>query len=290
MFDPNGLRLSKWPFLLGDAFLLGLAWFIYGQGSGPPGKWEIVAVGVCVGGGALLGVLPFLLEYRAALKLIEVNGLGTAAERIQQLESVAAQVSGATRQWEVAQEQAEKTAATATRISESMAAEVRDFTAFMQKMNESEKATLRLEVDKLRRAEAEWLQALVRVLDHTYALHAAAERSGQPQVLQQLTQFQNACRDAARRLGLAPFVAGQEEKFDPQRHRWADGETPDAGAVIAETLATGFTFQGRLIRPALVRLRNGEAARPSAEADAPATPHAVRARESELPLEPASPA
>jgi molecular chaperone GrpE (heat shock protein) len=32
-------------------------------------------------------------------------------------------------------------------------------------------------------------------------------------------------------------------------------ENPPADGVVAETLAAGFTFQGRLVRPALVRLR-----------------------------------
>jgi hypothetical protein len=36
-------------------------------------------------------------------------------------------------------------------------------------------------------------------------------------------------------------------------------ENPSAEAVIAETLAPGLTFQGRLIRPALVRLHAAEA-------------------------------
>jgi molecular chaperone GrpE (heat shock protein) len=66
-------------------------------------------------------------------------------------------------------------------------------------------------------------------------------------------------RDAARRVGLTPFVAADAEPFDGQRHQVMDGgAAPAAGAIVAETVATGYTFQGRLIRPALVRLRDGE--------------------------------
>jgi hypothetical protein len=36
-------------------------------------------------------------------------------------------------------------------------------------------------------------------------------------------------------------------------------ENPPAEAVAAETLAPGLTFQGRLIRPALVRLHEASA-------------------------------
>src|SRR5262249_40260403 len=92
-----------------------------------------------------------------------------------------------------------------------------------------------------------------------YALHQGALRSGQSNLIGQVGNFQLACRDAARRVGLAPFAADESEPFDAQRHQLMDGDpkaTP--GAVVAETLATGYTFQGKLLRPALVRLRNGK--------------------------------
>ena len=137
-----------------------------------------------------------------------------------------------------------------------MSAEVRAFTEFMQRVNDSEKATLKLEVEKLRRAENEWLQVLVRVMDHIYALNLGAARSGQPKLIEQLAHFQNACRDVARRVGLTAFLAESDEAFDSARHQVLDGngDTP-TDAKVAETVATGYTFQGRLLRPALVRLQ-----------------------------------
>jgi hypothetical protein len=141
-----------------------------------------------------------------------------------------------------------------------MGAEVNGFKEFMQRSNDTEKANLRLEVDKLRRMEADWLQVLVRMLDHVYALHQGAVRSGQPRVIEQLGNFQAACRDAARRVGLIPYAANAAEPFDAQRHQLVDVEAKaPAGAVVAETIAAGYTFQGRLIRPALVRVSNGHA-------------------------------
>ena len=105
------------------------------------------------------------------------------------------------------------------------------------------------------------MQVLVRILDHVYALNQGALRSGQPNLVAQLGSFQNACRDAARRVGLTPFVAKDSEPFDAQRHQLVEGDTqPFAGAVVRETIASGYTFQGKLLRPALVQLRqnNGE--------------------------------
>jgi molecular chaperone GrpE (heat shock protein) len=168
-----------------------------------------------------------------------------------------------------------------------MAEEIRLFSEFMKKMNDSEKATLRLEVEKLRRGELEWLQVLVNILDHVFALHTAAMRSGDVKFAAPITTFQNACRDTARRLGLTPFAAAPNESFDAERHQVADSkETPPAGAVVAETMGSGYTFQGRLLRPALVRLRDGNApAETQPEKPASAAPPAPGNAEGEFSLE-----
>jgi molecular chaperone GrpE (heat shock protein) len=254
MTDTTSLKFPKWPFILGYAALLAAACFFFKYSPHPFGRLEIVAVSGCVALGAILGCLPFVLDYRAIVKTIEASALGSISEKIQNLEKLAAQISSATNEWTNAQVQAEKTSAGAKEISDKMATEVREFTAFMQKMNDSEKSALRLEVEKFRRSEAEWLQVLVRILDHVFLLHAAAARSGQPKVADQIANFQNACRDAARRIGLTPFNAVPDEPFNAERHQTVDESKPSAEAVVAETIGAGYTFQGKLLRPALVRL------------------------------------
>ena len=254
--DSKHWTVPKWPFLLGDALLLAAAFFFVQHAPHPIDRWEIVTASACVALGALLGALPFILDYRAIVKVIEAGALGSIAEKIQNLEQLAAQISSATNEWLNVQTQAEKISNGAKEIADQMAGEVRDFSEFMRKMNDSEKAALRLEIEKLRRGEAEWMQVLVRILDHVFVLHAAAARSGQPKLVEQISNFQNACRDAARRIGLVPFIAEPDEPFVAERHQIVDGEgKPSADAVIAGTAAPGFTFQGRLLRPALVRLR-----------------------------------
>jgi molecular chaperone GrpE (heat shock protein) len=275
MNDVREWKIPKWPFLLGNALLLTFAYLIVWKSPHPISKWEILACFASAALGAGLGILPFLLDYRAMGTAIQVNALGAVADKIQDLEKLAAQISSATNQWVVIQGQAEKTAAGAKQIAEKMGAEVREFSQFMQKINDSEKATLRLEVEKMHRGEAEWLQMLVRIFDHIFALHAAAARSGQPQLAGQIAQFQNACRGTVHRIGLTPFAAEPGEAFDAVRHQLADAKgTPPAGAVVAETIAAGYTFQGKLLRPAIVRLR---------EAAAPAAPPPARSAATELP-------
>jgi len=256
MRDPKETRLSKWAFFLGDFLLLGAAGLIYSKSSLPLGAWQIGFIVLCVAAGAWLAVLPFLLEYRVVARFAEADALADVVGQITSLESIAEQITGATARWQSVQEAADKVAMTAKGIAERMSAEAKAFTEFMQRANDSEKATLRLEADKLRRAEGDWVHVMVRMLDHVYALHLGAVRSGQANVIAQLDHFQRACRDSARRIGLTPFAANPAEPFDAQRHQLLDGEqAPPDGATVAETIATGYTFQGRLLRPALVRLQ-----------------------------------
>ena len=258
-------NVPKWPFLAFGGALFVVAAILACRPAHAITQTEVILATVSVVIGALLACLPFILEYRATSKLVELNALGTVSEKLQNLEAFAAQVSSATDQWarvqETTQISAEKTVTAAKEIAERMASEVREFNAFQAKMNDAEKGALRLEVEKLRRLEGDWLQVVARILDHIFALHNAAARSGQPELAEQVSQFQHACRDTARRVGLVPFDITPGEKFDAERQRAHGVENPPADAVAAETLAPGLTFQGRLIRPALVRLQ--EAAAPA---------------------------
>lgn len=279
------LKVPKIPFFVGDAVMLGLAYYIYWQGKLPLGHWELGAMVVCVALGAALGIMPYLLEYRAVIKygalvkLIETSSLCAASEKIQNLETCVAQISTATDQLQTAQSQADKTANLAGEITERMATEVREFTAFMQKANDGEKSTLRLEVEKLRRAEQEWLGVAVYTLDHIFALNKAAERSGQENLIKQLAHFQNTCRDAARRVGLMAVGAAPGEAFEAQRHQLPEGAVAAAGAVIEEVMASGYSFQGKLLRPVLVKLQGAPVADESAKAK-----DVAAAGQSQLPL------
>lgn len=256
-------KLTKWPFVGGDVLLVSIAAFFVWQRRAPLTFWECVLCASVVALGALLGVAPFVLEYRALAKLLEADTLAGALEHLQNLEAIANNVNAATAQWQGVQDLSAQTLKTAKEMADKMAAEAADFTEFLKKANDSEKATLRLEVDKLHRAQADWLQVVVRTLDHVFALHRAAIRSGKPEVAEQIGHFQDACRDIARRVGLMPFEAAPGETFDAMRHKTPDGQSPPAGARIGETIAAGYTFQGQALRLALVTLES-----PSAPASA----------------------
>lgn len=265
MTDRPASRIAYWPFLVANLIFLGLAWMILELGHRPLPLAEIYALVLCVGAGAFC----FLMPFRARLKMAESENLITAAEQIKNLELVAVQISSATTLWQGIQEQATNSSTAAQQIGEKMSAEAKAFGEFMQKANDTEKNHLRLEVDKLRRGENEWLQILVHILDHTYALQRAASRSKQRGVAEQILQFQGVCRDTARRVGVLTFEVQTGEKFDPEKHQLLDGDVASEESTVGETIASGYTFQGRLIRPALVKLHVAEVEEDAAMAETP---------------------
>jgi molecular chaperone GrpE (heat shock protein) len=264
MLDREVTSLPKWPFLAGGALLVAVAAWIYLQFR-PLAEWHVLSMASCALAGAGLVVLPYVLEHRARLRLTEVRGLTTVAEQMAHLRSFTNQISFATAQWNVAQEHAEKVVDTAKGLSERMTTEAQAFTDFLRESNENEKRQLKLEIEKLRKAEVEWLQIAVRLLDHVYALHQAGVRSGQSRLAEQLSRFQHACRDTVRRVGLVPFEPSPDEIFNEHLHQLHDSEhKPAEGARIEQTLAPGFNYQGRLLRPAVVAVAGNGATTNSA--------------------------
>jgi molecular chaperone GrpE (heat shock protein) len=267
MSDQKGPRLPKWPFVLADVLLLGAAWSIYSQTLSPMGILPLSLMALCILVAALSGIAPFILEHNSETRLAEAISLADAVDSLKSVREVATQIAGATSQWQTIQEQADRTATVAREMSEKTAGEARTFAQSMQKLSDGEKATLRVEVEKLRRAESEWLQVLVRVMDHVFALHQAALRSGKPGLIEQMDLFQSACKDAARRVGLAPFSAEPGEVFDTARHQWTEpSPAQKPGLAVGEIVAAGYTFRGQLLRPALVSpMAGGNVAGPTPE-------------------------
>jgi molecular chaperone GrpE (heat shock protein) len=249
-------RLSKLPFIIGDLLLLAAAGYVALYGAFL-GQWQYVAIISAVAIGAWLLAWPFVLEFRAATKLSEMSALDGVTSKIKDLDKVAASIARASAEWQQLQQGATQSVTAAEHIAERMTTEARNFGEVLGRLNEAEKNHLRLEVDKLRRAEGEWLGIVVRTLDHVHALHQAGVRSGQRNVIEQLTHFQHACRDTARRIGVVPVVPEPGVPFDGNSHQLPEGIKPENDTKIGDTLAPGYTFQGQVIRLPVVALAAG---------------------------------
>lgn len=257
MNDRNAPTLKKWPFYLADAALLGFAIWLFSHYPHPLAAWTATLITACVVVAAVLAVWPFRVEYETQVRLCESDRLTSATDAIKDLQDVSNLIRQATGQWQGVQDHAGKTAHAAREIADRMTAEARAFSEFMSKANDSEKSTLRLEVEKLRRGEQQWLQVLVHTLDHVNALYQAGARSGQPNLAAQLNAFQTACRDLARRVGLVPIDAEVDQPFDATQHDTVEGESQaDGSAVIRQVVATGFSFQGQVLRKPIVVLKS----------------------------------
>src|SRR5262245_5995756 len=96
--DSSVPRAPRWPFLFGDALLLGCALLIYSQATLPLGPWEIAGVVTCVGLGAWLAIWPYRLDYQGQMRLAETRRLTDAVAQIQKMDDVASHIVTATGQ------------------------------------------------------------------------------------------------------------------------------------------------------------------------------------------------
>lgn len=223
----------------------------------PPSPWVILSIVTSFSVGAVIAILPFLKDHAAAIKLWEQVNLAEAAQQLDQLVTVANRVVATTREWETVQSNAQKTQKAASELVDRITSESKAFSEFLQRSELQEKQSLRFELEKARRHDAEMLQVMVHLLDHTYALRLAGERSGQPHLALQLSQFRSACLDTARRVGLVAYEAVPGTPFDPQSHQTVDNIEPAEGSVVLETVASGYTFQGQPVRRILVAVQSG---------------------------------
>lgn len=257
MTDRPTTKLATWPFVVVDLLFLGLAYLIFSNAHRPLLFWETLALIGCAGVGAWSFLTPFLRRDAVAVKLAESQSLTDTVAQIKNLEQVAAQISSATNHLKGAQDDSKQTAATAKEIAHKMSEESKAFAEFIQKANDAEKSHLRLEVDKLRRSEVDWIQILVHILDQVFALYLAAVRSGKQSLIEQIGNFQLVCRDAARRVGLVCQGVEGQPVFNENLHQLLDGQPqPEPGAPVAEILAPGYSYQGRVVRRALVRMQS----------------------------------
>ncbi len=254
-------RINKLPFLVTDLVFIGVALGIIYRSQTPIGGGQIFAVIACVALGAWACLTPFLRDHDMEMRLAESDNLTDTVKQIRQLKDVGLSVQTATARWQIFQENSTETSAAMQRMANQLSNDARNFAETLKQANDIEKTALRLELDKRKRTESDWLKIMVTLLDHVHALYQAGVRSGQQNVIQQLGSFQAACRDVVRRVGLVAIEAQPGEIFNPDTHRLPDEkQTVPEGTPIAGMLATGFSFQGQLVRPVLVAMTDQPAA------------------------------
>jgi len=261
------------PFLMADLVMLVVAWAIVYLNNLPLNLWQTALCVLSALVGCVFLIIPFVLEYRAALKMEETEALSSTVEKIQKLEEVAKQITSATNYWQSVQNDAAKIAEATRKIQDQIAKQTKEFTESITRANDIEKATLRVEVEKLEQMHKEYVSVIVGMLDQVYALYRAALNSGNQRIVEQITLFQITCRQIAERIGLVAFDGKRGDKFDSQRHLNVDRKaTETANATIAGTLAPGYTYQTKMLRQALVKLEGGKPEQPQPASTSSETP------------------
>ncbi len=256
--------LPKWPFYVADGVLCVIAMFVLARQGSLDSTGDYVIAGICLATAALaawISILPWLKEHDTQAAVAMTENLRASLDQIKQVQSVAGQIQQANLHWQGAQDAASRTVQAAQDIADRMKLEAEAFAKFVQNARDEQRGHLELEVEKLRRTEGDWLRTTVQMLDHVFALYQAGTRSGQPNLAAQLEQFQNACRDVVRRVGLVPYMPTPGEPFDSRGHQLPDpkAEVP-AAARIQDVLMTGLTYQGQMLRKSVVLVAQANAA------------------------------
>src|SRR3989442_3242530 len=102
-------RLPKLPFVFADIVLLGVAYLIFRRNQAPMTPWDMFFCAASVALGAVLCVAPFLLEYRASMKLTEADRLANALLQIENIEIICRQINHATANWQSTHEHPHQT-------------------------------------------------------------------------------------------------------------------------------------------------------------------------------------
>lgn len=242
------------PFVIADVLFLAMACVIFGVSHRPMLWWEAGLMVGCGSGAALSLMAPFLRQDRNQQALEQTAGLADVAKSLKELEQLSAHIHAATAQWNQLDSHTGQTLEHARQLSQNFAAEAKAFAEATQKNGEAEKGHLRVELEKLRRAEGEWLQTMVRIMDHVFALYQAALRSGQRNLAEQIGLFQDSCRETARKVGLLAVAPRNGDLFDTRLHQLRDNGAAPEKATVGEILASGYSYQGQLVRRAMVAL------------------------------------
>lgn len=249
------------PFLVADVLMLLVAGAIVYFSQWPLNFWQAALAAFAVFSGCAFLIIPFILEYKAAVKLEESEKFISTVEKIQKLEEVSKQITSATNYWQAAQAEAVKIVEAAGKIQQEVARQTREFSEFMARATDIEKASLRIEVQKLEQLHNDNVQVIMKLLDQVYALYRAALASGNQRIIEQISLFQMNCRQIAEKIGLIAFDGKSGEKFDSERHINVDrSATTPKGAVISGPIAPGYTYQTKMIRQALVAVHSDNSA------------------------------
>ncbi len=161
--------LPKLPFFVGDALLLLTAAFIASRSDAPLGAGPLLAISACVGLGAILAVIPFLVDYARRQDEALDQRQHTLASLSRETAAAAEQISIAAASLPALTQHAAQAAKLADHLPKLIQDKIHLLKEALAEASDAEIENLRQELATLRSAETEKLESTVDKIDRTAA-------------------------------------------------------------------------------------------------------------------------
>lgn len=193
-------KLNPWPFIVVDTLLLGVAALIGYQSKGMLAGGPLLLVGVLIFLGAILAVLPFLLNFARRQENALTERQREIAALAQSTAASAEQLSIAASSLHTIADLAAKSAKQAEQLPQKLQEKIHEFKEQLNEVSLSENEALSQEVNTLRAAETERIETIlttVRKLSSEIARLEAASRKNVTDLTDSLTSFSTSAEQAA---------------------------------------------------------------------------------------------
>jgi len=175
-------RLPKWIFLAIDAGLLVAAFIIVFFAKHPYDPLPFISVVVCIGLAAIIGLIPFLIEYAAdSAEYVQQERL-RVNEQVQRLHAAAESLTRAAAQIKAVEEAVHKTAHAAENLPYRMQEKLAEFNTALAEKEESDRDALEQELVELRAANSDQLKAVAEKIHKAATDWAALETATRKQL------------------------------------------------------------------------------------------------------------
>lgn len=161
--------LKIWPFLAGDAVLLATAFLIANQAHAPLTGAPLIAVAGCVALGAVLAVIPFVLNHTHRQDLALADRQREIAALARSTATSAEQLSIAAASLHAIAESAARAAKLAEQIPHKVQDKINDFKTQLNEVAVTENESLSQEINTLRASETERLETALAGVRRTAA-------------------------------------------------------------------------------------------------------------------------
>jgi hypothetical protein len=175
-------RLPKWIFLVIDLGLLLTAFIIVYFAKNPYAPVPLMTTVACVGLAAIVGLVPFLIDYAADSAEYVQQERARIADQVQRLNAASESLARAAAQIKAVEEAVHKTAHAAENLPYRMQEKLAEFNQQLATTEDEEKERLTEELATLRQGESERLTALADKISQTVAELAALDASTRKQL------------------------------------------------------------------------------------------------------------